>query len=61
MAQVSAKDVHITRWLLAFLVFLILTSPALAGEQAHAFANFLGHGFSQFRIFLEGLFGQPTS
>ena len=61
MAQLSAKDVHITRWLLAFLVFLIITSPALAGEQGHAFFTFLGHAFSQFRIFLEGLLGQPTS
>lgn len=57
----TARETHITRWLLLFLAFLIVTSPTLAGEQAHAFFSFLGHGFTQFRIFLEGLFGQPSS
>ncbi len=57
----TSRETHITRWLILFAAFLIITSPALAGEQARAFATFLGHGFSQFRIFLEGLFGQPTS
>lgn len=56
MAQLSAKNHNVFRVLVAFAVFFMLTSPAVAGAQTRNFFGFLGDTWDSFQVYLDGVF-----
>lgn len=64
MAKCSCEDDGsslVVRLAAVFVLFVILTSPAVAGEQARSFFGFLGHAVNQLQIFVGGLVGNPPA
>ncbi len=61
MAQLSAKNHNISRVLVGFAVFFVLTSPAVAGTQTRNFLGFLGDTWDSFQVYLDGVFDDTPS
>jgi hypothetical protein len=56
VAQVGIQNKNVQRLLLGFVVFLVLTSPQVAGQQTRAFAGWLGDAASSLNVFIHSAF-----